>query len=44
MGILNKDLSCINLDDSNFDEDYPCTTIHVRPLPWYAKFEKLKEL
>ena len=43
-GILNKDLSCINLDDNNFDEDYPCTIIHVRPLPWYAKFEKLKEL
>ena len=43
-GILNKDRSCINLDDNNFDEDDPYTIIHVRPLPWYAKFEKPKEL
>ena len=30
IGILSVDLDKINLDDVNFDEDYPKTSIHVR--------------
>ena len=30
MGILSVVLNNINLDDVNFDEDYPETIIHVR--------------
>ena len=44
MGILNIYLNNINLDDTNYDEDDPDTTIHVRLLTWYIKFGKRKEL
>ena len=43
MGILNIDLNNISLDN-DFDEDDPDTIIFIRPLAWYIKFEKLKEL
>ena len=42
MGILNKDLYNINLDN-NFDEDDP-DTILIRLLGWHIKFEKHKAL
>ena len=42
MGILNKDLYNINLDN-NFDEDDP-DTILIRLLSWHIKFEKHKAL
>ena len=35
IGILSVDLDKINLDDVNFDEDYPKTSIHVRLLAWH---------
>ena len=44
MGILNIDFNCINLDDSNFEEDDPDTIIHIRHLSWHIKFEKRKAL
>ena len=43
MGIVNIDLSNINLDD-NFDEDAPNTIILIRHLAWHTKFKKHKEL
>ena len=43
MGILNTDLTNINLDD-NFDEDDPGTIIHDRLLAWHIKFKKHKAL
>ena len=32
----------INLDDTNYDEEYPETIIHIRLSAWHIKFEKLK--
>ena len=43
MGILNTDLSNINLD-YNFDEDDPDAIILVRFLVWHIKFEKQNAL
>ena len=43
MGILNIDLTNINLDN-NFDEDDPDTIIVIIVLTSYIKFEKLKAL
>ena len=43
MGLLSVDLNNINLDDTNYDEDYP-ETIHIRYLAWHIKFEKRKAL
>ena len=43
MGILNRDLNNINLDN-NFDEDDPDTIILIRLLAWHIKFEKRKAL
>ena len=41
MGILSVDLNnIIDLDDTNYYEDYPRTVIHVRLLSWHSKFEK----
>ena len=42
MGILNMNISNINLHDANYDEDDPDTIILVRLLIWHIKFEKLK--
>ena len=44
MGILSIDLNNINLDDTNYEEDYPKTIIHIRLLAWYIKYEKAKHL
>ena len=44
MGILNIDVSCINLDNKNFDEGDSGTIIHVRLLAWHTKFENAKNL
>ena len=44
MGILNIGLNNINLDDTNFEEDDPDTTILIGLLAWHIKFEKYKEL
>ena len=33
MGILNIDLNNVNLDDTNYDESFPQTIIHIRLLP-----------
>ena len=44
MGILNKDLNNINLDDTNYEEDDPDTIILIRLLAWHVKFEKCKDL
>ena len=41
MGILNIELSCINLDN-NFDEDDPAAIIHVRLLAGHINFIKCK--
>ena len=43
MGIPNKDLDNINLDN-NCDEDDSDTIILIRLLPWHIKFEKRKAL
>ena len=43
LGILNIDLSNINLDN-NIVEDDPDTIILIRLLAWLIKFEKRKEL
>ena len=43
MGIPNKDLNNINLDN-NCDEDDSDTIILIRLLPWHIKFEKRKAL
>ena len=43
MGILNIDLSNINLDN-NFDEDDSDNIILIRLLAWHIKFEKCKAL
>ena len=37
MGILNKDLNNIDLDDTNYGEDYPENIIHYRPLALHIK-------
>ena len=42
MDILSIDLSDINLDDTNYNEDDSEAIIHVRLLPWHIKFEKRK--
>ena len=39
MGILNINLSNINLDN-NFDEDDPNTITLITLLAWHIKFEK----
>lgn len=41
MRILSVYLKNVNLDDANFDKDYPETIIHVRFFARYNKFEKL---
>ena len=43
-GILNIDLNNINLDDSNYEEDYPETIIHIKLFAWHIKSEKRKKL
>ena len=43
MGIPNKDLDNINLDN-NCDEDDSDTIILIRLLTWHIKFEKRKAL
>ena len=40
MRILSIDLKNIKLVNTNYNEDYPKTIIHVRLLAWYSKFEK----
>ena len=42
MDILSIDLSDINLDDTNYNEDDSEAIIHVRLLTWHIKFEKRK--
>ena len=42
MGILNRDLNNINLDNTNYHEDDPDTII-VRLFTWHIKFEKHKK-
>ena len=42
MDILSIDLSDINLDDTNYNEDDSEAIIHVRLLAWHIKFEKRK--
>ena len=32
MGVLNIDLNIVNLDDTNYNEDDPEITIHIRLL------------
>ena len=44
MDILSVDLNNNNLNDANFDEDDPETTILVALLSWRNKFEKRKAL
>ena len=44
MAILNIDINNVNLDDTNYDEDDPDTTILVKRLAWHMKFEKHKAL
>ena len=44
MGIRNRDLNNINLDDTNYDEDDSDIIIVVRLLAWYIKFEKRNAL
>ena len=41
MGILNIDISNVNLDN-NFDEDDPDTIFHIKLLAWLIKFQKCK--
>ena len=43
MGILTIDISNINLDDNNYDEDGPDTIVLIRLLAWHNKFEKCKK-
>ena len=38
MGFRSVDLNNINLDDANFDENYPETIIHVRRMAWHNTF------
>ena len=42
MPILNIDLTNINLDDTNYEEDDPNTIILIRLLDWHNKFERRK--
>ena len=44
MGILSVDLKIINLDYTNYNEDYPESISHVRLLDQHSKFEKCKAL
>ena len=44
MGILNIDLTNINLDDTSYEEDDPDTIILIRLLDWHNKFERRKVL
>ena len=44
MSILNIDLNNINVDDINYYEGNPETTIFTRLLAWHIKFDKLKAL
>ena len=44
MGILSVNLNNINLDDTNYEEDYPDTIILAKHLAWHIDFETLKEL
>ena len=44
MAILNIDINNVNLDDTNYDEDDPDTTILARRLAQHMKFEKRKAL
>ena len=42
--ILSKDLNNINLDDTNYDEDYPETIHHIRLLPGILNSKTAKSL
>ena len=42
MVILSVDLSNINIDDVNFDEDDPGTIIHARLMAWHNMFTQSK--
>ena len=44
MGILNIDVTNINLDDTSYEEDDPDTIILIRLLDWHNKFERRKVL
>ena len=44
MGIIGIDINNINLDDTNYDEDYPETIIYTIILDWHIEFEKRKVL
>ena len=42
MGILNKALKNVNLDDISYEEDDPDTIVFVRLLALHIKFGKLE--
>ena len=44
VGILKIDLTKINLDDTNYNEDDPDTIIHLRLFALHIKFDKRKAL
>ena len=44
MGIIGIDTNNINLDDTNYDEDYPETIIYIIISDWHIEFEKRKVL
>ena len=44
MGILSIDLNHISLDNTDYGEDHPDTSIYVRLLAQHIKFEKHKAL
>ena len=44
MGIVNKDVNNINLDDTNYAKNDPDTIIHIRLSAWRIKLEKCKAL
>ena len=44
MSILSIDLSNINLNNIDYNEDHPETIIYVKILVWHSKFEKSKVL
>ena len=42
MGLLNVDLNNGSLDDTNFEEDDPETTTHVRFIAWCIRYKQCK--
>ena len=42
MGLFDIDLNNINLDDTNYDEDYLETIMYMRLLTRHIKFQKCK--